>query len=478
MNILSLSWHNLKAKPLNTFLSLILFALGVGLISLLILLTRQVSDKMNRNIKNVNLVIGAKGSPLQMILSSVYHVDVPTGNIPLRQGEAIRRIKGLIERAIPQALGDSYEQFRIVGTNHDYPDLYEAKIAQGKIWEEDLECTIGDYVAKKTGLKVGDHFYGAHGLVQSVNADVHKSHAYTVTGIFEKTGTVVDQLIMTNVASVWRVHEGHHHDEDGGEEHHDEDEHHDADAHDADHHDAHDADHHEGEDHDADEHHDEDHHDADHDEDHDHEEALPRDSLGHLIPVDTAGKAITSYLIIYKKDPQGNPSSMADIMLPKIIDENFKAVGYAYPLREIKRLVDLTGLGLTALYALAFTFVLVSFLSVFISLYNSLKERRYELALMRVMGGSRARLFTLIITEGLLISILGYMLGILLSHGGMTILASMLQDSYQYQFNGFWYFLTEEVWLFVGSLFVGFLAAAIPAIQAYRTDISKTLANA
>jgi putative ABC transport system permease protein len=114
---------------------------------------------------------------------------------------------------------------------------------------------------------------------------------------------------------------------------------------------------------------------------------------------------------------------------------------------------------------------------VFISLYNSLKERRYEIALMRVMGAPAGRVFVLVVLEGLLLSLLGCLLGLLLSHGGMTVLSASLQSNYRYRFEGFWYFLPEELYLIVGALIVGFLASLLPAIQAYRTRISTTLAG-
>ena len=82
MNINKLSWRNITSSPLNTFLSLLLMTFGVGIISLLLLLNNQIKDQLNNNLRGIDMVVGAKGSPLQLILSSVYHVDNPTGNIP------------------------------------------------------------------------------------------------------------------------------------------------------------------------------------------------------------------------------------------------------------------------------------------------------------------------------------------------------------------------------------------------------------
>ena len=148
----------------------------------------------------------------------------------------------------------------------------------------------------------------------------------------------------------------------------------------------------------------------------------------------------------------------------------------ATPALEINRLFEMMGVGESALKALAGLIVVVSGLSIFIALFNSLRERRYELALLRVMGSGRERLFLLIALEGLLLSFMGFIIGIVLSHGAMEILGKYMTDAYRYTFSGkIW--LAEEWSLLIGALVIGFLAAIIPAFSAYKTDISKTLAK-
>ena len=87
MNLVRLSWKNLTNKPWAMLLSVVLFALGVGLISLLFLLEKQLQDNFEKNLAGIDLVIGAKGSPLQLILSSMYHIDAPTGNVALKDAK-------------------------------------------------------------------------------------------------------------------------------------------------------------------------------------------------------------------------------------------------------------------------------------------------------------------------------------------------------------------------------------------------------
>jgi putative ABC transport system permease protein len=167
---------------------------------------------------------------------------------------------------------------------------------------------------------------------------------------------------------------------------------------------------------------------------------------------------------------------MANVQLPKIIDETegLEELGYAIPAIQLKRLLDNMGLGAGFLYVLALIIIGISAFSMFISLYSSMKERKYEVALMRTMGASRIQLFFMVSIEGILIGLFGYIIGICISHGGMAVLADYLEETYQYSFSASM-FLVEEFYLLIGSVCIGFIAALIPALQAYRTNISSTL---
>ena len=156
-----------------------------------------------RNMKDIDLVLGAKGSPLQLILANVYHIDAPTGNISLSEAEKVMR-NPYIESGIPLAYGDNYRGYRIVGSNHTYPEHYGVEIAKGKLWKDDFEVTLGARIAEETGLEIGDTFYSSHGLKDSTN--VHDDKAFTVVGILSRSETVIDKLILTGLESIWSVH--------------------------------------------------------------------------------------------------------------------------------------------------------------------------------------------------------------------------------------------------------------------------------
>ena len=407
MSLLKLAWRNIVAHPLDVLLSLILFALGIGLISFLILLNTQIKEKFERNLAGIDMVIGAKGSPLQMILCNMYHIDNPTGNISVKSAKPfLNPNHPLIETAIPLSLGDNYKSFRIVGTDYKILDLYGSSIDKGEKWEKLFEVSIGSEVASKTGLKIGDEFQSSHGFVQDDNL-THDEMNFKVVGILASSGTVLDQLILTGPSSIWAVHE--HTTGTDGAHHHD---------------------------------------------------------YGELL--DNEDREITSILIKFK-----SRTNFQALNMPRNINRNTDLQA-ASPAIEMNRLYAMIGVGTDTLRMLAIIIAMVSALSIFLSLLKSLKSRKYELSLIRVMGADKMKLFVLIIMEGLILSILGYVFGILISHGAMEVLSGFLKDSYQYNFTGL-IFLKEDIYLLIVSILIGVTAAFIPAFQASRTDINKVL---
>lgn len=446
MKTLILSWKNLVNRPLSMLLSVLLFALGVGLISLLLLLSNQLEEKFEKNLAGIDLVVGAKGSPLQMILCSMYHIDAPTGNINIKDAAPfLRPGHPLIDLAVPLSLGDNYRNFRIVGTNSDFLGLYDAGVQEGELFRDHFDVTIGADVARALNLKLGDTFYSAHGLEHSEDFTHETDKPFKVVGILGQTGAVIDQLILTTSPTIWLVHE--HGATSPATNTTEED---------------HDHDHEEGDhDHQADESSQQSGPEAE-TESHEHEKYdLPLLSY--------PDQQITSILLKFKN------RSYQTLNMQRNINENTDLQA-ATPAIEINRLFSMMGVGLDTLKILAWVIVFVSGFSIFISLLGSLKDRKYELALMRVMGAGRTKLFTLILFEGLLIAVLGYILGITLSHLSIEYLATKMQDAYRYSISGA-IFLKQEFWLLGGCLLVGLISAMIPAWQAFRTDISETLSE-
>jgi putative ABC transport system permease protein len=406
MNMFKLSWKYLVAKPLNTGLNILLLALGLAIITVLILIQDQFEKKMTRDAEGIDLVVGAKGSPLQLILSSVYHIDFPTGNIDMEDAIALSKNR-LIKNVIPLGLGDNYQGYRIVGTNYDYLELYNAQMGEGLIWEKPFDVVLGHEVAVKLGLKVGDNFVGSHGIGSSSHE--HDEHPYTVTGILAPQGNVLDKLVLTSIESVWYTH----------------------------------------------------------DEDHDHEKfEKPVAKTG--FPETDEDREVTSLLVQYR-----NP--MAAVQLPRYINSR-SALQAASPSFEISRLFELLGVGVKLIQGLAIVIIVIAGLGIFIALFNSLKERKYDLAVMRTLGASRGQLFLHIVLEGVILTVLGAIVGIIMGH---LFLALLVMQNEQGAISGLSaaVFLQEELWILGYAVLVGIIASLIPAWNAYQTDIAKQLSK-
>jgi putative ABC transport system permease protein len=387
----SISLAYLRARPLANALNLFLLALGIATIALLMLATAQLQERMLRDARGIDLVAGAKGSPMQLVLSSVFHLDVPAGNIPLKDAMALAR-NPQVKKAIPLALGDSFKGYRIVGSNHDYVAHYGARIGEGRLWTAPMEAVLGAEAAAKTKLAPGGKFSGVHGV--GGEGDDHDDHPYVVVGVLAPSGTVLDRLVLTSVESVWVVH------------------------------------------------------------------GLEKEAA--------EDKEITALLVQYA-------SPIAAAMLPRRINAS-TTLQAASPAYESARLFRMLGVGIDVLRAFGYVLVLVAGLSVFIALLNALEDRRYDLAVMRMLGASRGRLMGLLLLEGATLALAGGVAGIALGHALTEILGAALQAAQQTAVTGgIW--LMQELWLLALALGVGLVAALVPAWRAYRADVAPVLAE-
>ena len=413
MNIFKLSIKNIFNQALSSTITVALLVLGIGIISLLLQLNSLIKDQMDNNLRGIDMVVGAKGSPLQLILSSVYHIDSPTGNISLVEAEKISRNK-MVGSSIKLLYGDNHKGYRIVGTEKKLIDLYKGELVQGKQWDKPYEVVVGSKVYEKLKIKLGDSLISSHGLRETGQA--HSDRAFVVVGLLKPSSSVMDQLILTSPESVWNIHGSHDHDEE-----------------------------HE---------HDEEH---DHDEEHNHDEEHEHDD-----------REITAMLIKFK-------SPMNIIQFPRQINENTNLQA-AVPSYEISRLFKLFGFGIETLSYLAYLIIIVSAFSLFINLFNSMNDRKYEMALIRTLGASRFQLSKMIIFESLILTISGFVMGLLFSRFGVMFVSSLMDESINYDLSSI-IILKEEYWLLALSILIGLISALIPVIQVYRMNISKILAD-
>jgi putative ABC transport system permease protein len=420
--IAKLAWKNIWFKPLNTVLSVILLTSSVAIITTLILVEKQFEEKFSSNIEDVDLVLGAQGSPLQLILSSVYQVDSPTGNISYDSAKVWMN-HPFVEKAIPLAFGDNYRGYKILGTTTDYLAKYNAKVVDGVLFEKNFEVVVGSEIAQKLSLKVGDKFYGSHGDAEE--GEVHDDYAYKIVGIASKTGKVVDNLILCTIPTVWQMHHQHEENPAHGEEGHI-------------------------------------HVEGEHEHEHENEEAD--------LTLDEPNMEITAVLLKIR-------NQMAKLTWQRVIPQNTKMQAVS-PAFEVNRLFGLFGIGVTALKYLAYGIMLISGISIFIALYTTLKERESEFALMRVNGARRFQLLKIVMIESLLLCVVGFVFGSVLGRVALSMLSNASEADFKMSFDPYTFLWQKEGMLFVVTLLLGCIAALIPAIKAYNLNISKTLANA
>ena len=397
MKIIAIAFRYLWSRPLSAALNLLLLALGLASITFVWITSEQMDRAFERDLAGIDAVVGAKGSPMQLILAGVFHIDVPPGNIPL---EAVQQIAKdpRVAQLIPISLGDTFRGFRIVGTSPAYAAHYGATLAQGALWTKPMQTLVGAQVAHNTGLAVGNTFYGSHGL--GGTGHIHGDFPYTVTGVLAPCGCVLDRLVLTATESVWKVHE----------------------------------------------------------------KATALDEEDQKILEQE--REITLALITYK-------SPLAAVTFPRFINTTTEMQAAA-PAVEITRLLRMVGVGTEVLRGFGAVLLLTAGLSVFIALWNAVRERRADLAMLRMLGASPYKVAGLVLCEALLLAAMATALGLLGGHLLAGLVGSWLQAERSLPLTG-WIWLPSEWWVLLLGAVVATLAAALPAWEAYRLDVTTLL---
>jgi len=411
----------LRDRSLTTALNILLLAISVAMLVLLVQFGSQFSSRLDRDAQGVDLVVGAKGSPLQLILSSIFHIDQPTGNIPLDSLTMLRRDPAVIE-AIPLALGDNFDGYRIVGTDASYATLYGAEIAEGKMFEAPMDAVLGAAVARKTGAQLGQQFIGSHGLeTEEEDGQGHDHMPYKAVGILAPTGSVIDRLILTSVESVWDIH---------------------------------------GIEHDHDEH---EHTGHEHEAEHDHDKAQSHLSAGEGLQPE-----LTAILISYR-------NAAGAIRIPAMINRQTEMQAAA-PAVETARLLALFGAGIEGARIFAWILAATGGLAIFIALLNMARAREGDLALLRVMGASRSQVFGTIVLEGLITAAAGATVGIAAAHAALFVASRSFQTLGDLGLSAT-QFLPGELAIIMTVLLIGIVAALIPAMRIFRINLANSLAR-
>jgi putative ABC transport system permease protein len=375
-------------------MSILLMILGVTIITLSVLVNQITKNTFTKNNPNLDVVVGAKGSPLQLVLSSIHHIDIPTGNISYKNAKKIMKHPA-IKFGVPISLGDNFQNYRIVGTDKKFLKLYDAELEIGSMWEKPMQSVIGSNVANFTKLKIDKFFVGSHGLIDT--GDIHSEQPYKVVGILKKTGTILDNLIITSLDSVWNLH-----------------------------------------------------------------------SNQNDILKNTDSLEVTALLLKYK-----NKTSV--FSFPRLINKN-TSMQAASPNLEISKLFKLTGEAHKIINYLSIIIVSLSFAGILFTLLNNINERKYDLAILRTLGFTRERIFSIILIEGMTISILGSFIGLIL--GGIVYecieFFSLLGRNIV---TGQLDFIYEILTIWFVILIISFLTCLIPGIKVYKQNIRNTLLN-
>ena len=401
MTTVAFAWRYLWSRPLSAALNLLLLSLGLASITFLLLVSHQIRQAFERDLAGIDVVVGAKGSPMQLILSGVFHLDVPTGNVPLAAVKALET-HPQVAKVIPVSLGDSFRGFRIVGTTPAYIAHYGARVAQGGLWSGSMQAVIGAQVARQTGLKVGDRFAGSHGLGSSESAGgaTHAASPYAVAGVLAPSGGVLDRLVLASLESVWQVHET--------------------------------------------------------------DTALDDEDRKIL----AEEREVTLALIQYK-------TPLAAVTFPRFINTTTEMQAAA-PAIEITRLLNMVGVGTNVLKGLAGVLLLTAGLSVFIALWGAVRERRADLALLRMLGAPPRKIAGLLLCEALWLALLAALLGLLLGQGLLALMAWTLQLENSVLIGGMSW-PVELMVVPVLALIVAVASALLPAWEAYRISVFELL---
>ena len=365
MNFFFMAWQYLKFRWLVSLLTIFGISTGVALVCAVLALRHESEKALSRDAGLYDLVAGGKGSPLQLVLSSVYHLDSPTGNIPYKEYERIRS-DPRVEWAAPVGLGDNYLGYRIIGTEKHFFDLPDREgnlffeLAEGDVFQDRFDVVLGSQVAQASGLEIGDSFFGTHGLIEVAGAEVHRDFPYRVSGILAPSGTAQDRAIFGTLKSVWEIHET--------------------------------------------------------------EDLLHSAIQGSAIMADHKTRETTAILV--RLETPGLRLWMADE-----IREGTDGIAAIPINEIMRFQQGILGPVQKILLAIAGVVVAVSCLTVLITLHQAAERRRRDIAILRRLGAYRREVATLVFSEGLLLTGGGILLGLLIGHGGMAIAVDYFREA-------------------------------------------------
>lgn len=406
--------RSLRQHALSTLITVLATALASGLVMSVFIIKDQAYAAFTGGAIGYDAVLGARGSQLQLVLNTVFHLETSPGNLPWEMYETVAN-DARVELAMPYAVGDNYRGFRIVGTTDEIFSKFEYQRGRkfqtqtgGRFFDaKRREAVIGSFAAQRTGLAVGSRFSAYHGLA----FDENKKHEeqYLVVGILQPTNTPADRVIWIPLEGIFRM--GGHVLRGSGVPY----------------------------------------------------EAKP----GEAIPEEH--KEISAVMLKFKT-PQ------AGFALEQAINKQGKVATLAWPIgRVMAEWFDKLGWIVRVLELVAYLVTLVAAGSILASIYNTINERRREFAILRALGAHRQTIFSALILEAATIAALGSLCGYLIYAAIQTVAAAIIRAQTGVVLEVF-AFNPVFVLVPLGMILLGALAGWLPASKAYRTEVATNLA--
>lgn len=404
---------SLRQHALSTVVTALAIALASGLVMSVFAIQKQTRAAFAGGDMGFDAVLGARGSQLQLVLNSVFHLETSPGNIPWAMYQEIKSNSG-VETAVPYALGDNYQGWRIVGTTDEL--FTRVRFQGGKQFQiqpggrffegSNKEAVIGSFVAQQTGLKVGDVFQPYHGL--SYDPKMKHNDDYKVVGVLQATNSPSDRVIWIPIEGIYRM-EGHVLRGTG-------------------------------------------------------ETYTAKE--GEAIP--EQAKEVSAVMLKFKSPQTG-------FQLNQAVNQQGKVATMAFPIgRTMAELFDKIGWLNRVLELVAYLVVVVAAGSILASIYNTINERRREFAILRALGARRTTVFSAIVLEAAIIAALGTIFGFLVYAAILSVTAYIVRQQTGVVLD---VFRPDWIWLLVPLLMiaVGAVAGLLPALKAYRTDVAENL---
>lgn len=419
--------RSMRARMFSTVTTVITAAVAVALMLVILSLKDAGRKAFDRGSGDMHLVVTAGGSsPMVAVLNCVFYANPPRSPLAWPQYEQLAK-RAPWSYAIPTQQGDSYAGQPVMATSTDFFAKFKPnpgedwQLAEGRFFETSFEIVVGAAAAKVTGLRVGEKIHLTHGIKQSTTLGdaaknegihVHDEYTYTVVGVLEPTGGSHDRALFTDLKSTWIIH-------------------------------AHDR----------------------------RVREKPGVTTTEADLLDEDMKITGVYLRLITRGGSDTPAN-----LPQVFDSLRRdgSLTVAQPAQEIAGLFRIVSNIDKLFLGIAGVVMLSSGIAIMLALYNSMEQRRRQIAVLRVLGASQGRVFGLVVTESVLIGLLGAATGVLLAFVGANIGAGMLRQSLGLVINPSLP-PVELVSVLVATVVLAAVAGMIPAAVAYRTSVARSL---